>query len=265
MLAETDGCIKLSVVTLVGTSVTFQGTTTTIFYDRTIGIAIVLVSDGTATIASSDGSKLSVGRDQAAYVATAAAKARAIELFGFNPREIVPHARMVVPIDKLGATPQMQRANLMLITKKLKPIPLPVIYQVGLKWLVEKYDREDINTGISKIADWKQLMSDAGVVSATLRLETKGRSVNLGDTSIDVRAARISLTQSGFAKEPKVTLLVDERIPGMFNLAQAFSKALRSETSIQSVEIVTATPESALEIVRRRQLTSAPVLYLGGL
>jgi hypothetical protein len=240
----------IKVVTLPAT-ITFKGTTVTIVENQGLGSVVVFASDGTAVVTPTDDPKqeFEVAAPNAAYWASPDYQVEALKFFGFPAGQLVDFPTMVVPVENMGLTPQLQSANVILQEEQHPIIPINPTEPIGMYWYDMTRDYGPLADVIGQAVDWNPILDSSPFWANRLVFSDQKNWTDLRSYSFNPDAARKLLDASKLQAGQPLTIAFDQSIPGLAALAEAIKGSLE-QNQLFFVKLVPLLPgewDSTLE------------------
>lgn len=253
--------------------VKITGTRAIISENAELQTVIVLVPEGTVEIEPVDETfppyEISITEGQeplGTYIVPPEMRQDAERVFGFEPGMAFQIERFVEPIQILGITPQIQRANLILLSSDLPLVPIPQMYNLQLSWLGENdlMENQQIAEAVLYSFEWgpdqEQVFSNIPFF------------FNLSSESLDVRAygeynpdaTKELLAAAGYPEGFEIIFAFDESIPGVAELADKVGGQLMETGVFNVIDFIAFNPENASDVFAELEASGTPVLVLGG-
>jgi hypothetical protein len=255
------GCSHLTVTSLADVDVTF-GSVVVIITDRKTGTMLFQVAEGHVNVKTKDGAyAFTIESNQAGYVLRGDDKQAALDLFGFEPGVAMDFGATAAAIEEIGLTTQIQQANLFLLRQKMRTIPLQVPYEVGIQWLTDGLDNENVTFAVAQSADIKPI-KEKYFQTGKLTFWSKTGDYDL--TTVDYKPDSIAslLQAAGVGPGQELILVYDGSIPGIEEMASQFDKNL-VEFGGMKITLQSASPENLPRILTEVKQGKTPALFLG--
>jgi hypothetical protein len=251
-------------LTTLPATINFIGTQVTIIENRELESVVVLTSEGSAIVSTVDGEKFEVEENSAAYAVTPELRDKAVEFFRFGPGEVVGFENFVEPIEALGVTPQIQRANLILVGNGLPVIPIPEAYNLQLRWLNDKPEDTRLALAVLYSFEWGP-DQEATFAKIPFLFTTPAETLDVREFAVnDPELSAAYLDEGGYPDGFELIITYDNSIPGVEELAIHMAKLLQEYGLFHINDVLQFDVDNAGDLFTELEGSEIPVLVLRG-